>query len=118
MVDSLWFVLTLVLLAVVSVVLVLVLILRREETCPARETRTEYLHPDYGQTAGFRVASAPSSEVARPETPLIAPKKAKLLGVTPAVAPIWSVVTPLNPVRSMPDVSPGRPVFWNSAKSA
>ena len=59
MVDSLWFVLTLVLLAVVSVALVLVLILRREETCPARETRTEYLHPDYGQTAGFRVASAP-----------------------------------------------------------
>ena len=46
MVDSLWFVLTLVLLAVVSVALVLVLILRREETCPARETRTEYLHPD------------------------------------------------------------------------
>ena len=58
MVDSLWFVLTLVLLAVVSVALVLVLILRREEACPARETRTEYLHPDYGQTAGFRVASA------------------------------------------------------------
>lgn len=66
MVDSLWFVLTLVLLAVVSVALVLVLILRREETCPARETRTEYLHPDYGQTAGFRVASAPSSEVILP----------------------------------------------------
>ena len=66
MVDSLWFVLTLVLLAVVSVALVLVLILRREEPCPARETRTEYLHPDYGQTAGFRVASAPSSEVILP----------------------------------------------------
>ena len=66
MVDSLWFVLTLVLLAVVSVALVLVLILRREETCPARETRTEYLHPDYGQTAGFRVASAPISEVILP----------------------------------------------------
>ena len=66
MVDSLWFVLTLVLLAVVSVALVLVLILRREETRPARETRTEYLHPDYGQACGFRVASAPSSEVILP----------------------------------------------------
>ena len=43
MVDSLWFVLTLVLLAVVSVALVLVLILRREETRPTRETRTESL---------------------------------------------------------------------------
>lgn len=66
MVDSLWFVLTLVLLAVVSVALVLVLILRREETRPTRETRTEYLHPDYGQACGFRVASAPSSEVILP----------------------------------------------------
>ena len=66
MVDSLWFVLTLALLAVVSVALVLVLILRREETRPARETRTEYLHPDYGQACGFRVASAPSSEVILP----------------------------------------------------
>ena len=66
MVDSLWFVLTLVLLAVMSVALVLVLILRREETRPARETRTEYLHPDYGQACGFRVASAPSSEVILP----------------------------------------------------
>ena len=43
MVDSLWFVLALVLLAVVSVALVLVLVLRREEAHGGRETRTEYL---------------------------------------------------------------------------
>ena len=43
MVDSLWFVLALVLLAVVSVALVLVLVLRREEAHCGRETRTEYL---------------------------------------------------------------------------
>ena len=48
MVDSLWFVLVLVLLAVVSVALVLVLVLRREEQCEGRETRTEYLQPNYG----------------------------------------------------------------------
>ena len=41
MVDSLWFVLALVLLAVVSVALVLVLVLRREEAHCGRETRTE-----------------------------------------------------------------------------
>ena len=43
MVDSLWFVLALVLLAVVSVALVLVLVLQREEAHCGRETRTEYL---------------------------------------------------------------------------
>lgn len=52
MVDSLWFVLALVLLAVVSVALVLVLVLRREEAHGGRETRTEYLQPNYGQTGG------------------------------------------------------------------
>ena len=46
MVDSLWFVLALVLLAVVSVALVLVLVLRREEAHCGRETRTEYLQPN------------------------------------------------------------------------
>ena len=46
MVDSLWFVLALVLLAVVSVALVLVLVLRREEAHGGRETRTEYLQPN------------------------------------------------------------------------
>lgn len=62
MVDSLWFVLALVLLAVVSVALVLVLVLQREEAHCGRETRTEYLQPNYGQTGGFRVSFAPSNE--------------------------------------------------------
>ena len=66
MVDSLWFVLALVLLAVVSVALVLVLVLRREEAHGGRETRTEYLQPNYGQTGGFRVSSAPSNEIIMP----------------------------------------------------
>ena len=61
MVDSLWFVLALVLLAVVSVALVLVLVLQREEAHCGRETRTEYLQPNYGQTGGFRVSFAPSA---------------------------------------------------------
>ena len=61
MVDSLWFVLALVLLAVVSVALVLVLVLRREEAHCGRATRTEYLQPNYGETGGFRVSSAPSA---------------------------------------------------------
>ena len=62
MVDSLWFVLALVLLAVVSVALVLVLVLQREEAHCGRETRTEYLQPNYGETGGFRVSFAPSNE--------------------------------------------------------
>ena len=66
MVDSLWFVLALVLLAVVSVALVLVLVLRREEAHCGRETRTEYLQPNYGQTGRFRVSSAPSNETIIP----------------------------------------------------
>ena len=57
MVDSLWFVLALVLLAVVSVALVLVLVLRREEAHGGRETRTEYLQPNYGQTGRFPTAT-------------------------------------------------------------
>lgn len=66
MVDSLWFVLALVLLAVVSVALVLVLVLQREEAHCGRETRTEYLQPNYGQTGGFRVSFAPSNETIIP----------------------------------------------------
>lgn len=66
MVDSLWFVLALVLLAVVSVALVLVLVLRREEAHCGRETRTEYLQPNYGETGGFRVSFAPSNETPLP----------------------------------------------------
>lgn len=66
MVDSLWFVLALVLLAVVSVALVLVLVLQREEAHCGRETRTEYLQPNYGETGGFRVSSAPTMKPSFP----------------------------------------------------
>ena len=52
--------------AVVSVALVLVLVLQREEAHCGRETRTEYLQPNYGQTGGFRVSSAPSNETIIP----------------------------------------------------
>ena len=61
MVDSLWFVLALVLLAVVSVALVLVLVLQREEAHCGRETRTEYLQPNYGQTGSLRGRSRRST---------------------------------------------------------
>lgn len=66
MVDSIWFVVALVLLAVVSVALVLVLVLRRETSRSLRETRTEYLQPDYGESGGFRVTSYPSNEIMIP----------------------------------------------------
>ena len=67
MVDSLWFVLVLVLLAVVSVALVLVLVLRREEQREGRETRTEYLQPNYNEVAGFRLAAYPDNEIIIPQ---------------------------------------------------
>ena len=52
MVDSLWFVIALLLLAVESVVLVLLLTLRWETSrADARETRTEYLQPNYNEVA-------------------------------------------------------------------
>ena len=41
-------------------------VLRREEAHGGRETRTEYLQPNYGQTGGFRVSSAPSNETIIP----------------------------------------------------
>ena len=46
--------------------LVLVLVLRREEAHCGRETRTEYLQPNYGETGGFRVSFAPSNETIIP----------------------------------------------------
>ena len=52
--------------AVVSVALVLVLVLQREEAHCGRETRTEYLQPNYGETGGFRVSSAPCNETIIP----------------------------------------------------
>ena len=50
MVDLLWFVLTLILLAAETVVLVLLLVLRwKTPRTDTRETRTEYLQPNYNE---------------------------------------------------------------------
>lgn len=68
MVDSLWFVIALILLAVESVVLILLLVLRREEPRPdARQTRTEYLQPNYNEVAGFRLTAYPDNEIIIPQ---------------------------------------------------
>lgn len=68
MVDSLWFVIALLLLAVESVVLVLLLTLRWETSrADARETRTEYLQPNYNEVAGFRLAAYPDNEIIIPQ---------------------------------------------------
>ena len=64
MVDSLWFVLALVLPVLPHAAGVLVL--QREEAHCGRETRTEYLQPNYGETGGFRVSSAPCNETIIP----------------------------------------------------
>ena len=55
-----------VILGLVVLALVLVLVLRREEAHCGRETRTEYLQPNYGETGGFRVSFAPSNETIIP----------------------------------------------------
>lgn len=66
MVDSLWFILVMGLLAVVSAALIIVLAVRRVDMPSGRETRTEYLQPNYGQTGGFRVTSSPNNEIVIP----------------------------------------------------
>ena len=67
MVDSLWFVLALVLLAVVSVALVLVLVLQREEAAlRARDPHRVSTDPTMGRPAGSGSASAPSNETIIP----------------------------------------------------
>lgn len=68
MVDSLWFVIVLILLAAESVALILLLMLRREELRPdARQTRTEYLQPNYNEVAGFRLTAYPDNEIIIPQ---------------------------------------------------
>lgn len=68
MVDLLWFVLTLILLAAETVVLLLLLVLRRETPrADTRETRTEYLQPNYNEVAGFRLAAYPDNEIIIPQ---------------------------------------------------
>ena len=68
MVDRLWFVLTLILLAAETVVLVLLLVLRwKTPRTDTRETRTEYLQPNYNEVAGFRLAAYPDNEIIIPQ---------------------------------------------------
>ena len=66
MVDSLWFILVMGLLAVVSAALIIVLAVRRVDMTAGRETRTEYQQPNYGQTGGFRITSSPNNEIVIP----------------------------------------------------
>lgn len=68
MVDLLWLVLTLILLAAETVVLVLLLVLRwKTPRTDTRETRTEYLQPNYNEVAGFRLAAYPDNEIIIPQ---------------------------------------------------
>lgn len=63
MVETIWFVIVLILLAAVSVALVLTLVLRTEVRHSGRETRTQYLTPNYSEEAGFRLTSYPNNEL-------------------------------------------------------
>lgn len=63
MVESIWFVIVLILLAAVSVALVLTLVLHAEVPASGRETRTQYLTPNYSSSAGFRLTAYPDNEL-------------------------------------------------------
>ena len=63
MVEAIWFGIVLILLAVVSVALILTLVLTREVKSSGRETRTQYLTPNYAQEAGFRLTAYPDNEL-------------------------------------------------------
>lgn len=63
MVESIWFVIVLILLAAVSVALVLTIVLRAEVRFSGRETRTQYLTPNYSDVAGFRLTAYPNNEL-------------------------------------------------------
>lgn len=68
MVDLVWFVLVLVVLAVESAVLVWLLTENRSSSpSDGRETRTEYLQPDYNESAGFRLTAYPDNEIVLPQ---------------------------------------------------
>jgi len=56
------------LLAAETVVLVLLLVLRwKTPRTDTRETRTEYLQPNYNEVAGFRLAAYPDNEIIIPQ---------------------------------------------------
>ena len=61
MVESIWFVVALVLLAAVSVALVLMIVLYTEKRDPGRQTRTQYRTADYTREAGFRLSDYPNT---------------------------------------------------------
>lgn len=63
MVESIWFVIVLILLAAVSVALVLVLVLQADRRSSERESRTQYLAPNYSREAGFRLTSYPNNDL-------------------------------------------------------
>ncbi|HJG28542.1 MAG TPA: hypothetical protein K8V20_07875 [Subdoligranulum variabile] len=63
MVEAIWFVIALVMLAVVSVALILMIVLQRDIKATGRETRTQYLSPNYSQSAGFRLTAYPNNEL-------------------------------------------------------
>lgn len=63
MVESIWFVIVLILLAVVSVALILMIVLRADAGVSGRDTRTQYLSPNYSDSAGFRLTAYPNNEL-------------------------------------------------------
>lgn len=63
MVEAIWFVIVLILLAVVSVALILMIVLHGDVHASGRETRTQYLTPNYAQAAGFRLTAYPDNEL-------------------------------------------------------
>lgn len=63
MVEAIWFVIALVMLAVVSVALILMIVLQRDVKATGRETRTQYLSPNYSQSAGFLLTAYPNNEL-------------------------------------------------------
>lgn len=63
MVEAIWFVIALVMLAVVSVALILMIVLQCDVKATGRETRTQYLSPNYSQSAGFRLTAYPNNEL-------------------------------------------------------
>lgn len=63
MVEAIWFVIALIMLAVVSVALILMIVLQRDIKATGRETRTQYLSPNYSQSAGFRLTAYPNNEL-------------------------------------------------------
>lgn len=63
MVEAIWFAIALIMLAVVSVALILMIVLQRDVKATSRETRTQYLSPNYSQSAGFRLTAYPNNEL-------------------------------------------------------